>query len=108
MKINILSHTLTVVERKPPPADAYMGRSNTSAGRIEIARGMCLDAQRTTLLHEVLESIAQIMEIRDGRLDERAVAALEVGLFDFIVRNPAAVAIIAGRIPKRHRQKRHK
>lgn len=69
-----------------------LGQIDYAACRIDLERGMSPQAQRATLIHEILHGILNNAGERDH--DERLIDLLAYGLLDVIADNPDLVAYL--------------
>ena len=96
--ITILNHTYTIAEVDPGLWNREgIGRSNVLSGQIELRRDSTEDLKRTTLLHEFVHQVGEILDLPPLRDDEHVVSVLAIAFYQFLMQDPDIVEWITKR-----------
>ena len=91
--ITILGHTYHISECDPGMwCSNGMGRSDVRRGTIELNIAMTDDVKRSTLIHEVIHQLADILDISSIRESESNISALAAGFYTILKDNPELVS----------------
>lgn len=92
MKLTILGHEYNLEEENPGMwSGNAMGRSNVRTGEIRIAAQMPKTMRDSTLLHEILHQLSDLLDLPGVGENETVMSGLAIGILDFIRNNKAVV-----------------
>jgi len=92
--VRVFSHDFKVIVGSPGGwSETSMGNSSVLEQKIQLNAAMPHDVRCSTLLHELVHAISDLMS---AGLSEAQVDAVAVGMFTIIKDNPELIAELAG------------